>query len=84
MGTQNPNLIITDIDDEPPPPERYERLPGLFRRWELDQVLELGRDMRFEPCGEMRDGTPLFAAYRSRAIDRSNSNNATTPQRKGH
>ena len=25
-------------------PDAFERLPGLFRRWEMPQVLETGRD----------------------------------------
>ena len=42
----------------------YVRLPGLFRRWEIEQVLEPGLDFHLEEAGEASDGTPLFAVYR--------------------
>ncbi len=42
----------------------YARLPGLFRRWEIEQVLEPGLDFHLEEAGEASDGTPLFAVYR--------------------
>lgn len=29
-------------------PEEFVRLPGLFRRWEIEQVLESGSDFRLE------------------------------------
>lgn len=41
------------------------RIPGLFRRWELAQVLEPGADYHIEDAGETRDGTRLLAIYRS-------------------
>lgn len=52
-----------------PDPERGEplRLPGLFRRWELAQVIEAGDDFHIEDAGTASDGTPLFAVYRHRA-----------------
>lgn len=40
------------------------RLPGLFRRWELSQVIEAGEDYRIEDAGSTSDGTTLFAIYR--------------------
>ncbi len=42
----------------------FVRLPGLYRRWELEQVLEPGLDFHLEEAGEASDGTPLFAVYR--------------------
>ena len=45
-----------------------ERIPGLFRRWELAQVLEPGRDYRLEDAGETDCGTKLIALYRSEPI----------------
>lgn len=39
------------------------RLPGLFRRWELAQVIEPGVDYRVEDAGMAADGTPLYAVY---------------------
>ncbi|QNT71177.1 hypothetical protein [Defluviicoccus vanus] len=47
------------------PPSDLRRLPGLFRRWELAQIIEAGRDYRIEDAGEAGDGTVLFAIYRS-------------------
>jgi hypothetical protein len=45
-------------------PEQFVRLPGLFRRWEIEQVLEAGSDFHIEEAGDASDGTPLFAVYR--------------------
>jgi hypothetical protein len=42
----------------------FERVPGLFRRWELAQLLEPGVDYRLEAAGETEDGAPLIALYR--------------------
>ena len=42
------------------------RLPGLFRLWELEQIVEAGNDYRIEDAGAASDGTPLFAVYRRR------------------
>jgi hypothetical protein len=44
--------------------DEFVRLPGLFRRWEIEQVLEPGSDFHLEEAGEASDGTPLFAVYR--------------------
>jgi len=49
----------------PPSPYELRRLPGLFRRWELAQVVEAGEDYRIEDAGSTSDGTTLFAIYRS-------------------
>jgi len=46
------------------PDASFLRLPGLFRRWEIEQVLEEGTDFRFEEAGQASDGTRLFAVYR--------------------
>ena len=45
-------------------PEDFVRLPGLFRRWEIEQVLVPGADFHLEDAGEASDGTPLYAVYR--------------------
>lgn len=52
-------------DDHPPPLCRLRRLPGLFRRWELGQLLEIGEDYRIEDAGAAEDGTTLYAVYKS-------------------
>jgi len=41
------------------------RIPGLFRRWEVAELLELGEDYHLEDAGHADDGTPLIAVYRS-------------------
>ena len=46
------------------PRERFQRLPGLYRRWELGQVVEPGKDFHLEEAGTTSDGIPLFAVYR--------------------
>lgn len=47
-----------------PGDEDFIRLPGLFRRWELNDVVELGADFHLEDAGEAADGTQLIAVYR--------------------
>ena len=42
----------------------FLRLPGLFRRWEIERIIEAGPDFHFEEAGTTTDGTPLFAVYR--------------------
>lgn len=57
---------MNDETKAPPldgPPDQYVRLPGLFRRWELEQVIEPGKDFHLEEAGTTSDGTPLFAVY---------------------
>lgn len=55
-----PGIIM---DDAVLPQNEHQRLPGLFRRWELAQLLEPGRDYRLEDAGSTTDGSPLFAVY---------------------
>ena len=49
--------LIVEADD-------FVRLPGLYRRWELDRVIETGVDFHFEEAGTASDGTLLIAVYR--------------------
>ena len=46
-----------------PDPNDLQRLPGLFRRWELAEVLQPGRSYRLERAGAADDGTPLYAVF---------------------
>ncbi len=46
-----------------------ERLPGLFRAWDLMQVLVPGAAYRVEDAGATEDGAPLFAVYRAPETD---------------
>ena len=70
MDHAQPITSPTDDDD-------FVRLPGLFRRWELEQVVEPGTDFHLEEAGNASDGTPLFAVYRR---ERSNPNRSTTKE----
>lgn len=46
--------------------EEMERVPGLFRGWELPLILLAGADYRLEAAGALDDGAPLLAVYRRR------------------
>ncbi|MEM7530260.1 MAG: hypothetical protein AAF416_21845 [Pseudomonadota bacterium] len=50
-----------EIED---PTTEGERLPGLFRAWELGRILTPGQGYRIEKAGETRDGTRLLAVFR--------------------
>jgi hypothetical protein len=47
------------------PHEPLQRLPGLFRRWELAEVLKAQGRYQIEDAGMHADGTPLFAVFES-------------------
>jgi len=47
-----------------PGDEDFIRLPGLYRRWELGDVLDIGSDFHLEDAGDAADGTQLIAVYR--------------------
>ena len=49
-----------DSDDS----DQFVRVPGLFRRWELEAVLSPGVEYRIEEQGRDAAGTKLFAVYR--------------------
>ena len=76
---------------EPPVPgiagdEDFIRLPGLFRRWEIEQVVEPGADFHLEDAGEAADGTQLIAVYRRERRSTRNttadSSSTTNPNKK--
>jgi len=46
-----------------PKPEDFLRIPGLFQRWELQQVVRPGPEFYIAPGGKLTDGTQLFAIY---------------------
>jgi hypothetical protein len=41
------------------------RIPGLFRRWEIAQILAPDQDYHLEDAGMTSDGAALLAVYRS-------------------
>lgn len=47
------------------PHETLQRLPGLFRRWELAEILKSNGLYQIEDAGMHADGTPLFAVFES-------------------
>ena len=52
----------------------WVRQPGLFRRWEFEQVIQPGADLHLEEAGTASDGTPLFALYRRERPTRTTLN----------
>jgi hypothetical protein len=46
-----------------PDSDEFFRLPGLFRRWEFEQVIEGSDEFHIEAAGTTDDGTSLFAVY---------------------
>jgi hypothetical protein len=46
--------------------DTYERIPGLLRSWELEQVLRPGSSYIVRDGGRTADGMPLFTIYRER------------------
>jgi hypothetical protein len=48
----------------PEPTNDFVRVPGLFRRWEIPQVVPPSGDYRVEPADTTADGTPVFSLYR--------------------
>lgn len=45
----------------------FRRLPGLYRRWELADVLQPNRQYRIEDAGCTDDGAPLLAVFEAEA-----------------
>src|SRR5258708_9445115 len=50
-------LALDPLDD-------FVRVPGLLRRWELEQVVTSGAEYHIEEAGELSDKTQVFAVYR--------------------
>ncbi len=50
-------------------PDQFVRRPGLFRSWELGQVIEAGADVYVEGAGATSDGGSLFAVYQRELPD---------------
>lgn len=59
-----------------------KRIPGLYRRWEMPEVLKNQRAYRIENAGAHQDGTPLVAVYAdadaSQSDDQQNASNQDT------
>ena len=52
------------IDDD----DNYERIPGLFRRWEFADIIKAGR-WHVEEAGDTANGSQLFAIYKRTEIE---------------
>lgn len=50
------------------PDEDYYQLPGLFRAWELGQVVEPGHDYLVEDSGCTALGEPLYVVLRREPV----------------
>jgi hypothetical protein len=57
MSDRSTTQSIDEDDD-------FVRLPGLFRRWEIEQVVDPNAEFHIEGAGTAFDGTDLFAVYR--------------------
>jgi hypothetical protein len=56
--------MATKCDDRPcPASEEFIRLPGLFRRWEFEQVLNGSDEFHVQAAGTTEDGTALFMVF---------------------
>ena len=56
--------MATKQDDRPcTVSEDFLRLPGLFRRWELEQVIDGSDEFHISAAGATDDGTELFTVY---------------------
>ncbi len=56
-------------ETHPVPIEEMVRIPGLYRRWELAELLKNHRAYRVEDAGSHSDGTPLLAIYAASDTD---------------
>ena len=57
-----PNLA--DLLKRASDPHQYRRIPGLYRRWELEQVIDPGFEYYIEDHGEDSTGTQLYELYK--------------------
>jgi len=56
--------MTTKHDDRPcTASEEFLRLPGLFRRWEFEQVIEGSDEFHIKADGATDDGTQLYSVY---------------------
>lgn len=58
--------MATDAPTPPPdfPTDDFVRVPGLFQRWEVEELLDAHHDLLMTPVGRTGDGAQLFHAYR--------------------
>lgn len=58
-------LASIGLPTAPAPAAEYQwlRLPGLFRRWEFEQVIDVDEEFLVEEAGHDEQGMALFAIY---------------------
>jgi hypothetical protein len=59
------------------------RIPGLYRRWELPEILKNQRAYRIENAGAHQDGTPLVAIYADADMGQPNDQQNNSNQDSG-
>ena len=72
---------MEEIDEQTPTPQtdpEFIRLPGLFRRWEIEQVLEPGSDFHLEEAGDASDGSASGSDAASRLTTCTSSRRASS------
>ena len=50
------------------PKAGFTRLSGLYRRWEVEQILEAGKDLLVEEAGHTDDGTAVYFAFQRESV----------------
>lgn len=77
VGSSDPQSWGDQGMATPDEPNEFERLPGLFRSWELNAVLSPGHEYRIEQVDAVQDGATLLAIYRG--IPRDDQNEPLPP-----
>ena len=72
LKNSNPSRKVSLMNNSEMSLENLKRIPGLFRRWELNEVLEPQGRYRIEDAGTHADGTPLLAVYTSDRVGETN------------
>jgi len=65
-SAEHPEQGRTMQESHPVPATEMVRIPGLYRRWELPEVLKNHHAFRIEDAGAHQDGAPLLAIYVAR------------------
>jgi len=65
-------LALDPLDD-------FVRVPGLLRRWEIEQVVTSGAEYHIEEAGELSDKTQVFAVYRRENVRARNDSHDGVP-----
>ena len=55
--TEKDAVLDAEHDDD------YTRLPGLFRRWEIEAALKARMDFHLEEAGTASDGAQLYVVF---------------------